>query len=476
MRGLTPGRVVATNGTDITTSDGVTEFRDQSHYFNEQVIALDEKLALAYGVRADRGSANGDRSKFYAFPKYSASYRFVEPLSNVSLLSAITGHIDEVKLRASYGQSGNRPNYGVRDITIAAGGVIGGANSLAAPGAVGNPNVKPEVMNEYEYGIDAAMYRGRVSLEASHYERVIKDLLVTFPLAPSSGFGSQQLNGGQMSTRGIEMGLNLVPISRRDLEWTLRMTYQHNVQYVDKLSVPSFAASNSFGVNYGRNKIAVGTRPTYIWGNGTYSCINTTDATTHAVVIGTGTDGAPCHQIMPGDKAVTGSVVRDSILADANPIGQSTFLNTIRWKSFTITGLLDWRVGGYTSDMTKNLFDEGGNSRDYDSASPDPNQVLGRFRYSNWSAGNIVSYIDNGTYLKLRELNVSYQAPRRWAEKAHANELRIAVQGRNLFMKSNYWSFDPEFNNFGNQNFNRFIDLAPYPSNRQFFISIDLGY
>ena len=43
-------------------------------------------------------------------------------------------------------------------------------------------------------------------------------------------------------------------------------------------------------------------------------------------------------------------------------------------------------------------------------------------------------------------------------------------------MKSNYWSFDPEFNNFGNQNFNRFIDLAPYPTNRQFFFSIDLGY
>jgi hypothetical protein len=54
--------------------------------------------------------------------------------------------------------------------------------------------------------------------------------------------------------------------------------------------------------------------------------------------------------------------------------------------------------------------------------------------------------------------------------------MRVSVQGRNLGMKSNYWSFDPEFNNFGNQNFNRFIDLAPYPTNRQFFFSIDLGY
>ncbi len=49
-------------------------------------------------------------------------------------------------------------------------------------------------------------------------------------------------------------------------------------------------------------------------------------------------------------------------------------------------------------------------------------------------------------------------------------------RARNLWMKTDYWSFDPEFNNFGNQNFNRFIDLAPYPSNRQFNISFDLGY
>ena len=78
--------------------------------------------------------------------------------------------------------------------------------------------------------------------------------------------------------------------------------------------------------------------------------------------------------------------------------------------------------------------------------------------------------------MKLREINVSFEAPKRWAEMARARDMRIAVQGRNLWTKSDYWSFDPEFNNFGNSNFNRFIDLAPYPSNRQFFFSVDLGY
>ena len=469
QRGLTPTRLIANGGTDILTTDNIQEFRDQSRYINEQVIAFDEKLALSVGVRADRGSANGDRSTYYTFPKYSASYRFVEPLA------FLTSKVDEVKFRASYGQSGNRPNYGVRDITIASGGVIGGAATLVASNNVGNPTIKPEVMNETELGLDAALFRGRVSIEASKYERVIKDLLVNYPLAPSSGLGTQQINGGQMSTRGIEAGLSVVPISTRDLEWTLRTTYQHNVQYIDKLSVPTFNAPNSFGVSYGRNRIAVGTRPTLIWGNIPFSCINTSDAT-GKLVVGTGADGKPCHRIYPGEAAVAGSTVRDSIIADANPRSQTSFLNTFRFKALTLTALVDWRVAGYTSDMTKNLYDEGGNSRDYDEASPDAKQVLGKFRYGSFSAGNIAPYVDLGSYVKLREVNVSFQAPKRWAQLARAADMRIAIQGRNLGMKSNYWSFDPEFNNFGNQNFNRFIDLAPYPSNRQFFFSIDLGY
>jgi len=468
-RGLVPTRQVANGGTDISTNDQVTEFKDQSRYVNEQIIGLDEKLALSAGARLDRSSVNGDRSKYYAYPKFSASYRFTDPIHSVA------SFIDEVKFRGSYGQAGNRPNYGFREIAITTGGVIGGAGSLVAASTVGNPRLKPETMNELEIGADAAFLKGRVSLEFSRYNRIIKDLLVNYPLAPTSGFSQQQINGGQMSTRGVEAGLNIVPITTRDFEWTLRTTFQHNVQYIDRLDVPPFAAANSFGVSYGRNRMVPGMRPTLIWGNVIYSCVNTTNAS-GALVAGTGSDGKPCHRIMPGDVVPSGSVTRDSVVADAAPLAQTSFLNTIRWKAFTVTGLLDWRVAGYTSDMTKNTWDEGGNSRDYDSPSPDPTKTLGQFRYSTWNSGNIATYIDRGTYLKLREINVTYQAPRRLASMLRASDMRVSVQGRNLGMVSNYWSFDPEFNNFGNQNFNRFIDLGPYPSNRQFFFSIDLGY
>lgn len=468
-RGLVPTRVIANGAIDVGTSDGITEFRDQSHYINEQIIALDEKLAIGAGVRADRGSANGDRSQYYNFPKVSGSYRFVEPLSR------FTNKIDEIKVRASYGQSGNRPNYGVRDVTVTTGGQTSGQLSLVAAGTVGNPTIKPEVMNETEYGVDAAFLGGRVSLEATRYERRISDLLVTYPLAPTSGFTSQTVNGGEMSTRGTEFGLSIVPISTRNAEWTFRTNFQRNVQYIDKLNVPAFAAGGSFGVSYGRNRMVQGMRPTLIWGNEQYSCVNTTNAQ-GALVVGTGKDGLPCHRINYGDAPVAGSVTRDSVIADAAPWGQTSFTNTFRYKAFQFTSLIDWRVGGATSDMTKNLYDEGGNSRDYDNLAADGKTPLGQSRYASFSAGNIQPYIDNGTFVKFRELSVTYTAPKRWASIARANDLRFSLQGRNLGMISKYWSFDPEFNNFGNSNFNRFIDLAPYPSMRQFFFSVDLGY
>jgi TonB-linked SusC/RagA family outer membrane protein len=469
QRGLTPTRETATGGTDIATGDQVTQFLDQAQYVNEQIIALGERLSIAVGARADRSSANGNRAHYYLFPKYSASYRFVEPFERFTSL------IDEIKFRGSYGQSGNRPNYGVRDVTISSGGVIGGTGSLVASGTLGNPDIKPEVMNELEYGVDATLFHGRVALEATRYQRVIKDLLVNFPLPPSSGLTQQTINGGQMSTLGVESGITFAIINKPNVEWTLRTTYQTNAQSIDKLSVPAFVApGGSFGSSYGRNRIAVGVRPTYIWGNLRYSCINTTDAN-GKLVVGTGSDGKPCHQLAPNE-VLAGSTVRDSIIADANPRGQASFLNSVRWHRFSASALLDWRIAGYTADMTKNLWDEGGNSHDFDASSPISGMPLGEYRYQSFASGNISTYIDPGTYVKLRELNVSYEMPERWASVARAQSVRLSFEARNLAMWTKYWSFDPEFNNFGNQNFNRFIDLAPYPSNKQFYISVDLGY
>ena len=161
--------------------------------------------------------------------------------------------------------------------------------------------------------------------------------------------------------------------------------------------------------------------------------------------------------------------VRDTTLFDSNPIHTTTFSNDISWKKLSLSFLLDWRNGGAVANMTNNLFDEGGQSRDFVSR--------GEKDYATFAAGDIRPYVQNGAYVKLREVTLNYAAPDSWAKKIPgANSLRFNLSGRNLKLWSKYWSYDPEFSNFGNSNFNRFIDLAPFPSSRQFFFSVDVGF
>jgi len=314
--------------------------------------------------------------------------------------------------------------------------LIGGGGSLVSASQLGSTIVKPEVMNETEFGTDATLFGGRMGIEFSRYQRRITDLLLTFPLAPSSGLGTQVINGGQLSVLGTEAVLSAVPVRTRNFEWTTRIIYNQNAQFTDSIPVPAFAAAGSFGASYGRNRIQNATRSTLIWGNAPL-----------------GVNGA----------------VRDTILFDSNPIHTTTFNNDFSYKRFTVSALLDWRNGGYVSNMTNNLWDEGGQARDF--------VAEGKKRYATFNSGDIRPYIQNGSYVKLREVTVNYQAPDAVAKKIPgASSLRLNLSGRNLAMFSKYWSFDPEFSNFGNSNFNRFVDLAPFPASRQFFFSVDVGF
>ena len=168
----------------------------------------------------------------------------------------------------------------------------------------------------------------------------------------------------------------------------------------------------------------------------------------------------------------------DTALFDSAPKFTMQFGNDFSYKSLGLNVLVDWRHGGYVSDMTKNLFDEGGNSWDYDKPSPKAGVPLGQYRYSQWNGGrNAGVYLEDGSFVKVREITLSYQLPSSLSRRFGASEgARLAFSGRDLFTFSNYWSPNPEVNNFGNNTVARFVDLAPYPPSRSFFFSVDVRF
>ncbi|MEP6691809.1 MAG: SusC/RagA family TonB-linked outer membrane protein [Gemmatimonadaceae bacterium] len=452
-RGLVPTIDLINQGTP-TIEANKNAVRDQAYYVTEELGLLDDHLNLIGGFRAERSSVNGDRKKFYTFPRVSGSFRVTG-----ERMPAL--HLDDIKVRAAVGTSGNQPRYGDRDITFNGLGLIGGVNALGAGQTVGNPLIKPEKMTETELGTDMSFLGGRVGFEYTHFDRKITDLLLTAPLSLSSGLTAKIVNGGRLRTTGNEFGLTVVPLRTRDFTWTSRNQWYNFNSTVEVLPVPAFVvASSGFGSAYGRARIAQGYKTTLIWGN-----------LTHA-------DGS----------------VKDTVLADANAKYQMQFGNEFSYKRLTLNFLLDWKNGGYVGNLTNSLFDEGRNSADYDKpfaageclknvatkiCNTGGANTLGKFRYEAWNGGGNASvYVQDGGYVKLREVSLSFQVPEKWVQRIPigTRDARISLTGRNLKTWTDYWGTDPEVNNFGNQNVARFVDLAPYPPNRSFFFSIDLGF
>src|SRR5439155_7517250 len=208
-RGLLAGVETTNSGTVLQVSDSVyADFRDMAFFASEQVLALNERVALTGGIRADRSSANGDRHKMYVFPRGSASYRFTD-LGNL---------VNEVKLRGGWGRTGNRPRYGDRNVVLATGGVIGGTATLVQAGVKGNKEIKPETLTEIEAGADATFLDRRLQLEGTWYRRKITDLLLQPATIPSGGITNLVVNGGELSNIGVELGLSAVAVQRRDVD------------------------------------------------------------------------------------------------------------------------------------------------------------------------------------------------------------------------------------------------------------------
>lgn len=484
-RNLVPGVDLVNQG-QVAITHVKQAVRDRAFYVNEDILALDERLSLSGRVRGERSSTFGDRDKFFFFPAASASYRFVNLIPRT----------DELKVRAAWGRSGNQPRFADRDTTITNLGLIGGNLSLGAPGLVGNPTIKPETMTETELGADAQFFGGRLGFEGSYFDRTISDMLLTAALAPTSGFTSIVINGGKMATTGVELALSAVPVRTRGFNWNTRVQWYTNETTLEELPVEvnDFVLANSgFGAQFGRGRIACPRAP------GSSVCGSRVDT------LFAGTDSVRVAKSAPykatliwGNKIRADGSVVDTALADANPKFNMQFANDFTFGRFALNFLLDWRKGGFVSNMTQVLFDEGANSWDYDHIIGGADTVetfqeierangtvdsvytkqLGLARYRKWANGNNAGeYIQDGSFVKLREITVSYQVPERFLGALRGvRDARVSLTGRNLGMWTKYWSFDPEVNNFGNQNVTRFVDLAPYPPTRSFFLAFDLGF
>lgn len=414
-RDFLSGQQNVNQAASINVAQNEAPQRSLGLYAQEEILAIDRRLLGTVGIRADRGSVNGDPTAYYLFPKASLSYRFVRPL----------GGVDELKLRGAFGETGNPPVFGSRFLQDAT-GTLGGRFGTFVNVNAGNVSIKPERNTEIEGGFDATLGNELLNLSFTAYRKTITDLLLLQTLAPSTGQGTRILNGGKLRTQGVEAALAVTPVRTSSMNWILRGTFAMNRSKIIELPVPPFL-TGGFGTGLGAFEIEQGKSATQIVGS-------------------------------------------EGVVGDANPKFQMYFSSDFNYHHFTVGMTWDWKKGGDVINLTQLLYDAGSNSADWNTA--------GTARWTTFLSGKTQPYVQDGSYLKLRELNIAYDLPPEVT--AHlfggVRSARVSLSGRNLIRHSPYKGLDPEVSNFGNQAIARNIDVAPFPPTRSFFFSIDLGF
>ncbi len=432
-RGVFPGVTNVASATQTFPSEGQSIVKSFSTYAQEEFLTLDERLFLTAGVNAERTSNNGDPKKMYAYPKFSASYR----------LPWLPPKSDEIKLRIAYGRAGNQPTGG--KFTFLTNLVEEGVTGFRASTVKGFPGIKPETSSELEGGVDWTLFNGRARLSATQFRRQVDNLILSAALAPSTGFSSQTINGGQVSHHGTELELSMTPIQSSGFEWISNTTYASEKGRVTRLPVPGFIPpSGSFGSRFGNAFIAKGQLITVLQAVNGCSALNAA-----------GTACPSANRLL-------------KFVGNSAPDYQMGFSNDFRFGAIRVSSLVDWRKGGLGVNLTNNYFD-GGLLAD---------SAAGNKRLADFRKGTAV-YVENAGFVKLREITLGYELPSEMTSHIFAgntHKVRLELSGRNLKTWTKYTGLDPEVSNFGNQALGRFQDVTPYPPSRQFYFTVNTSF
>jgi len=422
---------------DKGTSAVVAETRqnvvDQGLFLQEEFLTLNNRLLLTAGARADRSSNNADNNTLYFYPKGSASYRL--PVTGPTLT--------DVKFRAAVGESGNEPLYGQKFGELASNNYAGIASQQIG-GSLAGPDLRPERVLEVEGGVDLTFFKGAATLGITGFQKRVSDLLLQRSLPPSLGYTTEFLNGGVLRTRGIEVEASVAPIQTKTVQWTMFANFAKNASIVETLPVAPFSPGG-FPTEFGAFEIQAGHSPTQIIGNVTQGNGN--------VVVGT--------------------------IGDANPDYKVGLGGNFTYKHAHLYFLFNAQKGGDDIDLTQLFYDLAQNSSDYTTPIRKGDTTVGKgaYRVSQWPTNTSV-YVQDASYIKLREITISYDLPLYLVQKLGDvfSSASVSASGRNLITWTRYPGLDPEVSNFGNQNIARNVDVAPFPPSRTFWFGLSLGF
>jgi aspartate oxidase len=397
-------------------------------------------------TRVDYNSAFGDRGDQFVSPKVEASY----VISDEDFMAGVMNDaFTSLRLRGAWGRTGRSPDpetalerLGASPFALADGTVRPGA----VPVNPGNPDLRPEIGEEFEIGFDAGFWNERVGLDVTWFDKRSKDLLLERPLPPSLGFSQDPfVNIGELQNRGLEVGLDAQMIRREELGLDIRLS----VSTLDQ-KVTDLGEVEPFG---GATRVMPGLQPFARFS----------------------------HLIREVDVANNRAIVSDTMEFAGNNTpdfeGSASATLTL-FRNFRFYGQVDWMTGfviyNNTDQFRERQFGTGERWILRDQILTDEERLrrFGPFHTESDPDGDALSsslvneeYFERGDFARLRELSLTYTLPEQMSGRFGARAASLTLAARNLALWTGYNGADPEVLQ-ANTNFTRSDFLTVPPARR----------
>ena len=449
---------------EVTGYDGWGFGHSYLSYFSRANYKFLERYLVGLSARVDGSSRFGADNRYGFFPSASAAWI----ISDEQFLEN-TNHLNFLKLRASYGLTGNSEIGNYEALGLFRGVSYPGYSGLL-PSQLRSPDLRWETTAQVDIGIDFAFFRDRLSGQIDYYHKNTDDLLLRRSLPATSGYTSVTRNVGSLKNYGWEFSLRSHNLRRRDFSWITDFNISFNRNKVLNIDGPEIA----YGVNYviEGEEIGVFKMPEYA---------GVHPMTGDALFFKNDGSGQTTTNYNEAQRVIVGS---------PNPNFIGGLSNSIVYGSFDVNILLNFVYGNdvyisggryqsanaeWWDNQTRDQLDRWQQSGDI----TDVPQT--RFDHRNGSQHSS-RYLHDGSYLRLRNLNVGYTLPDQIVARAGFSKARLYFTAHNLFTLTNYPGYDPDVNSLGTgtsaqeSNVIMGIDFYTTPQIRSVLFGIDLSF
>lgn len=458
--------------------------------FAQAELAFKEWMYVTIGGRQGWSSNLEKANRGLFYPSVNAS--FIPTAAFEGLKGNST--LNFLKFRAGYSTSANfgspyntRPilSINTNQFQTRDGSII---NSNTISNLLPNPDLKPELQKEVEFGTEGRMFNNRLTFDVTWYNRVSSNQILNRQLDPSTGFTSTFINAGNLRNRGWEVQVGITPVRTRNFQWEITANYTRNrslvydlPEDVKQIVIDGFTNEGLFAINgYPLGMI-----------QGSYSLRDTGTTAVSAKPTG--------ERIVDnnGNYITSGAL---GIIGNPNPDFVSSLINTITWKGLSLRFQFDYTQGGdmmaYTPGtltgrgLTKDVGPEAGLDR-YDGVilpgvkqdgTPNNIQITSSEAYFNnlsgfFGMGDLIVY--DATVIRLREASLSYNFPTEWFRKLPFGGASITFSGQNLWYNApnfpKYVNFDPETSSLGVSNV-RGLEYLSGPTSKRYGVSVRVSF